>query len=255
MYGCIYPFGSSLVRGMFSLQSPASIRLVVHHVLVGVTGPEVGDPPVVVMTEVRVPAAAEVPDVVRALLCLEVPVQLPRDERTLGSLVSVVEGLPGQIVVLPGTKDILGALVEVVLGVLVPVVVVVLGGVAVSGVGSPSCLLASARCLTPGLTDEVPHVIFVGQSALVVHDLVVEVTVVTICPGSDGCMQAGRDRHGPGVSVVEGSGVGGEFLGGLVGYGGQGGASSVPTCVEFRDTSRDGGGSQSSVEFWPVGFV
>lgn len=265
MYACIYTFldrtiNPRQVGGILSLKSPASIRLVVHHVLVGVAGPEVGNPPVVVVTEVSVPAAAQVPDVVRSLLGLEVPVEFPGDERTLGALVPVIERLPRQIVVLPSTQDVLGALVEVVMGVLVPVIVVVLGGVAVCGVGPggagpPGLLLASASCLTPGLTDKVPHVVFVGQSALVVHDLIVEVTVVTISPGSDGSMQTGRDRHGPGVSVVEGGGGGGESLGGLVGEGGQGGASSVPTCVQVWDTSRDRGRSQSSIEFRPVGFV
>lgn len=80
------------------------------------------------------------------------PVELPGLERALGALVPVVEGLGGQVVVLPAAQDVPGrrcvegmfgatlpgALVQVVSVVLVAVVVVVLGGE--TGVGKKSGL-------------------------------------------------------------------------------------------------------------------
>jgi len=73
-----------------SLQSPGPIRLVVHHILVGVASPEVWNPPVVIVSEVCASSTAQVSDVVRSLLGLEIPVKLSSNEWTLCSLVPVV---------------------------------------------------------------------------------------------------------------------------------------------------------------------
>lgn len=173
---------------LFSFSEPSGpVRLVVHHVLVSVAGPKVWDPSVVVVPEVCASTTAQVSNVVGSFLGLEIPVKLSSMKWTLCSLIPVVESLLGEVVMFPVTENIPGALIQVIIGVFVRVVVVILVGEAIWRVRShrsSGFLCASVSCLTPGLTDKVPNIIFVGESALVVHYLVVEVSVVTISPRS-----------------------------------------------------------------------
>ena len=70
-------------------------------IAVVVRAAQVGDPPVVVVTEVRGAAGADGAQIVVPLLSPEVPGQLPRLQGTRLSPLSALQGAPAQVEVLP----------------------------------------------------------------------------------------------------------------------------------------------------------
>lgn len=114
-----------------SLESSGPVRLVVHHILIGVASPKVWNPSVVVMSEVRASTTAQVSNVIGSLLGLEIPVKLSSMKWTLCSLIPVVESLLGEVVMLPVTENVPRAFIQVIIGVFVRVVVVILVGEAI----------------------------------------------------------------------------------------------------------------------------
>jgi len=141
-----------------------------------IRAPQVWHWSVVVVPEVCCSTRADIPKEVHPFLCPVVPVKLSGDQGTGCSLVPLVQGGGGEVVMLPLPQHLLGDGVEVVSGVFVAIIVVVPAGEAVTVVLTVAVSISPSD--VPGVADVVLHLVLPVQLAHVVNHLVVEVCVV-----------------------------------------------------------------------------
>lgn len=96
------------------------------HILVAVRTAKVWHPAVGVVTEIVSRSRANIPHVVNSLLGFIIPIKLSGNERTLGSVVSLIHGGGRPVVVLPAAHHISGAGVQIVRLEFTSIIVVIL---------------------------------------------------------------------------------------------------------------------------------